>query len=325
MSCAAARAALAAEPDGRRGDRTVRRHVRMCASCRAYKRALRGDARALRGLVPDPTVPVASGGAFFSGLIAKGALIGGSVAQVTAVCAVSVCAVGGIVLVAPHLGRPPVVRPGSSSATAVHAVTAPHQRRAASPGIKRATVALPAVSMAAAHALVLDQPRTRAGAFGGTAQRGRRSPRTRRGRHGRGSPGGFGRTAAQSAGGYKVGVWSAPPRHGNHPDGYTQGEPAGRGNGQSTSDWRASNPGGGHGDGGQDGNDGPLTGHLSVGVENGRAASIPSVGGQDEQGNGVVDGERIGRSGGRPGTWSGGTDGSSGARRDLSGIGNQPG
>ena len=67
MTCAAARAALAAEPDGRRRDRTVRRHVRMCASCRAYKRALRGDARALRGLAPDPTVPVASGGALFSG------------------------------------------------------------------------------------------------------------------------------------------------------------------------------------------------------------------------------------------------------------------
>ena len=325
MTCAAARAALAAEPDGRRCDRTVRRHVRMCASCRAYKRALRGDARALRGLAPDPTVPVASGGALFSGLVAKGALIGGSVAQVTAACAVSVCAVGGFVLVAPHSGRPLMRRAVTSNATAVRAVAAPHHHSRSSLTLQQAAVALPIVSADAVRALPASQPRTRGGTFGGTAQRGRRSPRTRRGRHGRGSPGGFGRTAAQSAGGYTVGVWSGAPRHGNYPDGHTQGEPAGQGDGQSGSDWRASNPRGGHGDGGQGGNDGPSTGHLSVGAQNGRAASIPSVGGQDDQGNGVADGARIGWSGGRPGGWSGGTGQSGGARRDLAGIGNQPG
>ena len=51
LPCSAARAAIAAEPDGRRHDKTVRRHVRGCASCRAYRHALRGDARALRGIV----------------------------------------------------------------------------------------------------------------------------------------------------------------------------------------------------------------------------------------------------------------------------------
>jgi hypothetical protein len=101
----------------------------MCASCRAYKRALRGDARALRGLAPDPTVPAASGGALFSGLVAKGALVGGSVAQVTAACAVSVCAVGGLVLVAPHSGRPLMSGAANSSAAAVRVAEPHHQPR----------------------------------------------------------------------------------------------------------------------------------------------------------------------------------------------------
>ena len=127
MSCAAARAALAAEPDGRRRDRTVRRHVRMCPSCRAYKRALRGDARALRALSPDPAVSVASGGALFGGLAAKGALIGGTVAQVTAACAVSVCAIGGIVLAAPHSGQLAVGGVRASRGAAAH-VAGAHRR-----------------------------------------------------------------------------------------------------------------------------------------------------------------------------------------------------
>jgi RNA polymerase sigma factor (sigma-70 family) len=102
MPCASAREALAAEPDGRRHNRTVRRHVRSCASCRAYRAALRGDARALRGLQPFPVGGLASGGAVVGGLAAKGALLGGTLTQVTAACAVSVCAVGGLVLLSPH-------------------------------------------------------------------------------------------------------------------------------------------------------------------------------------------------------------------------------
>jgi RNA polymerase sigma factor (sigma-70 family) len=102
LSCAAARAALAAEPDGSRAEKTVRRHVRGCPPCRAYRQALRKDAKALRGILPGPASGVAGGGAIFGGLAAKGALLGGAVSQVTAACAVSVCAVGGVVLLYPQ-------------------------------------------------------------------------------------------------------------------------------------------------------------------------------------------------------------------------------
>jgi RNA polymerase sigma factor (sigma-70 family) len=114
LPCAAARAAIAAEPDGRRHDRTVRRHVRSCASCRAYRAALRDDARALRGLVPVQAGG-AAGGSAVVGLAAKGALLGTAATQVTAACAVSVCAVGGIALLAPALATRHPVR-----ATAAH-------------------------------------------------------------------------------------------------------------------------------------------------------------------------------------------------------------
>jgi len=132
MSCASARAALAAEPDGRRHDRTVRWHVRTCASCRAYKRALRDDARALRSLAPGPTVPIAGGGAMFGGLAAKGVLIGGVATQVTAACAVSVCAVGGIVLLAPHPGPPRAIGPGTPRGAVVRLVGARARPRSSS-------------------------------------------------------------------------------------------------------------------------------------------------------------------------------------------------
>jgi RNA polymerase sigma factor (sigma-70 family) len=102
LSCASAREALAAEPNGSTHNKTVRRHVRGCAPCRAYKQALRSDARALRGILPGaPVGGVAGGGAIFGGLAAKGALVGGAVTQMTAACAVSVCAVGGAVLLYP--------------------------------------------------------------------------------------------------------------------------------------------------------------------------------------------------------------------------------
>jgi RNA polymerase sigma factor (sigma-70 family) len=111
LPCAAAREAIAAEPDGRRHDKAVRRHVRGCAACRSYRHALRDDARALKGLVALPAGGFAGGSAVVGGLAAKGALLGTAVTQVTAACAVSVCAVGGIVLLSPgtadhdHAGR----------------------------------------------------------------------------------------------------------------------------------------------------------------------------------------------------------------------------
>jgi RNA polymerase sigma factor (sigma-70 family) len=308
MSCAVARAALAAEPDGRRGDRTVRRHVRMCASCRAYKKALRGDARALRGLVPDATLPVGGGGALFSGLAAKGALIGGSVAQVTAACAVSVCAVGGIVLVAPHSGRPLMSRAASSSTTAARVLAAPHHRRRSSPAEPRPTVALPVVSMGAARALGADQPRTRPGTIGGSARTSHRSPRTRAGQRGRGWPAGSDQLAAPGTLSDTAERWSGAPRHGGHPDGHTQGDAAGDGDGRSGSERRVSNPGGGRG--------GASIGDRSDSAWSRQAAVLPSVAGRDNRGTSVAHGARIGWSGDGSDGRSGGS-GRSGGGREL--------
>jgi RNA polymerase sigma factor (sigma-70 family) len=104
LPCAAARDAIAAEPDGRRHDKTVRRHIRGCSACRSYRHALRDDARALRGIVGAAPAGGLAGGGAVVGLAAKGALLGGAVTQLTAACAVSVCAVGGIVLLSPGLG-----------------------------------------------------------------------------------------------------------------------------------------------------------------------------------------------------------------------------
>jgi len=118
LPCATAQAAIAAEPDGRLGDGTVRRHVRGCAACRSYRAALRRDARALRSILPVPAGGVAGGGMLAGGLAAaKGALVGVGITQATAACAASICAVGGLVLLAPP----------------VHPLGAPAQRRAASP------------------------------------------------------------------------------------------------------------------------------------------------------------------------------------------------
>ncbi len=121
LSCATARAALATEPDGRPRDKTVRRHIRGCASCRSYQRALRADSRALRGVVPTGSSGFAGGGALVGGLAAKGAVAGGVLTQLTAACAVSVCAVGGIVLLAPHAhmhGPVPVRGPAAPARSA---------------------------------------------------------------------------------------------------------------------------------------------------------------------------------------------------------------
>jgi RNA polymerase sigma factor (sigma-70 family) len=154
LPCAAARAAIAAEPDGRRHDRTLRRHVRGCASCRAYRAALRGDARALRGLIPVQAGGAASGSAVV-GLAAKGALLGTAATQVTAACAVSVCAVGGIALLAPAPASHDPLRGGATHHTA--------ERRASS------------VSGRSDRSLVLSPPRFSPGG-GAIATGGHSSP-----------------------------------------------------------------------------------------------------------------------------------------------------
>jgi hypothetical protein len=122
LPCAAARMAIATEPDGRRHNRTIRRHLRGCASCRAYRKALRGDARALRAIAPVDVGGVAGSGVLATGLAAKAGLVGIGLTQVTAACAVSVCAVGGIVFLYPRH------RVAVAPATARHARVAPRRR-----------------------------------------------------------------------------------------------------------------------------------------------------------------------------------------------------
>ena len=118
LPCATVRAALASEADGRRRPKEVRRHLRTCPSCRAYRRSLRADARALRAIMPVQSGAFAGGTAVAGGLATKGVLVGTAMTQLTAACMVSVSAVGGIVLlgaaghshraapVAPHAVQP---------------------------------------------------------------------------------------------------------------------------------------------------------------------------------------------------------------------------
>jgi RNA polymerase sigma factor (sigma-70 family) len=116
LSCASARSTIAAEPDGRRYDKTVRRHLRTCASCRSYRDALRDDAKALRAGLPLQAGGVAAGTGISAGPLAaaKGAMVGYSLTQAAAACAASACAVGavgGIVLIGPvhRFGIPPIL------------------------------------------------------------------------------------------------------------------------------------------------------------------------------------------------------------------------
>lgn len=128
LPCATARACIETEPDGRRYDKTVRRHLRGCASCRAYRIALRGDAKALRAALPLQTSGAIGPG---SGLTAgglsagKAALLGAGMSQVAAACAASVCAVGtvgGVVLINPfhHLTTDNYVKPAALAAAKPH-------------------------------------------------------------------------------------------------------------------------------------------------------------------------------------------------------------
>jgi RNA polymerase sigma factor (sigma-70 family) len=98
MPCASARLAIEAEPDGRRHDKTVRRHLRTCPSCRSYRDALRNDAKALRALAPAQAGGIAGGGLAAGGVLTalKAALFGAGVTGVAASCAASVCAVGAV-------------------------------------------------------------------------------------------------------------------------------------------------------------------------------------------------------------------------------------
>jgi RNA polymerase sigma factor (sigma-70 family) len=289
LSCAAARAALAAEPDGRRGDRTVRRHVRMCPSCRAYKRALRGDARALRGIVPDPAVPVASGGAVFGGLAAKGALIGGTVAQMTAACAVSVCAIGGVVLVAPHSHLPLIGRAGTSTSSAPRVAPARHHRRP-SPAVARTGTAgvLPIVVSAESPRAVASPRAAATGRVGSRAHRlaGSRSDRhrwTRSTQNTTGLSGGQDPAAAQPAWGHPG---DAAPQHGERASGW--GGQANEARSGHVASVNGSSPG-----------------------WNARSTGAASSGEQDGRPNGPTGGTRNGRSGGK--RWSGDADDGSGA------------
>jgi RNA polymerase sigma factor (sigma-70 family) len=141
LPCATARSCIETEPDGRRYDKTIRRHLRGCSSCRSYRTALRGDAKALRAALPLQTGAFGggAGGGLATGALSasKAALVGAGMTQIAATCAASVCAVGtvgGMVLIAPvhqlladHLAKPAamgVAKPHhhhvSHAAAAVH-------------------------------------------------------------------------------------------------------------------------------------------------------------------------------------------------------------
>ncbi len=112
LPCTVARTAIETEPDGRRYDKTVRRHLRMCKPCNQYRTRLRGDAQALRSALPSQaggvigTGTVIGGGGITTGVFtaAKASMAGMALTQVAATCAASVCAVGavgGIVILHP--------------------------------------------------------------------------------------------------------------------------------------------------------------------------------------------------------------------------------
>jgi RNA polymerase sigma factor (sigma-70 family) len=130
LPCTTARSAIAAEPDGRRYDKTIRRHLRSCASCRAYRSALRDDAKVLRAALPLQTGTVATGG-ISTGMLtaAKGTLVGYGITQAATTCAASACAVGaigGMVLVTPvHKLGLPLIGPARSAPAPAHISSRP--------------------------------------------------------------------------------------------------------------------------------------------------------------------------------------------------------
>ena len=157
LSCATARNTIAAEPDGRRYDKTIRRHLRGCASCRGYRDALRDDAKALRAALPIQAGTVATG-TLSSGMLsaAKGSLLGYGLTQAATTCAASACAVGaigGMVFVAPvhKLGLAPIL-PAKSAPAHKHAAVKASSEHAAVPvthaaiTVSHSTVSAPADS-----------------------------------------------------------------------------------------------------------------------------------------------------------------------------------
>ena len=184
LPCTTARSAIAAEPDGRRYDKTIRRHLRSCASCRAYRSALRDDAKVLRAALPLQTGTVATGG-ISTGMLtaAKGTLVGYGITQAATTCAASACAVGaigGMVLVTPvhKLGLPLIGQPRSAPAPAHiarpvdrHRVVLRHTAVASS-GAAAQPVKKAGKVAATGHAIKLSHART--GAAAGTIHRHRR-------------------------------------------------------------------------------------------------------------------------------------------------------
>ncbi len=171
LPCATARAAIASEPDGRRHDKTIRRHLRSCASCRSYRGALRDDAKALRAALPLPAGSVATGG-ISTGMLtaAKGTLIGYGLTQAATTCAAAACgvgAIGGMVFVTPihKLGLPPIIAPTKVAPAHKHAAVkiAPKTRHTVALPVHESTPAIaPTVTHAivptASHALTASRP-----------------------------------------------------------------------------------------------------------------------------------------------------------------------
>jgi len=171
LPCATARAAIASEPDGRRHDKTIRRHLRSCASCRSYRGALRDDAKALRAALPLPAGSVATGG-ISTGMLtaAKGTLIGYGLTQAATTCAAAACgvgAIGGMVFVTPihKLGLPPIIAAAKVAPAHKHAVvkSAPKSRHTVVLPVHESTPAIAptvtrAIAPAVTHTLTASRP-----------------------------------------------------------------------------------------------------------------------------------------------------------------------
>jgi RNA polymerase sigma factor (sigma-70 family) len=147
LSCATARDTISAEPDGRRYDKTIRRHLRGCASCRGYRDALRDDAKALRAALPIQAGTVATGSLSSGGMFsaAKGSLLGYGLTQAATTCAASACAVGaigGMVFVAPvhRLGLQPILPSAKSAGVHRHAAVKAPSHSTAVPGVSHAAI-----------------------------------------------------------------------------------------------------------------------------------------------------------------------------------------
>ncbi|HEX4009018.1 MAG TPA: sigma-70 family RNA polymerase sigma factor [Solirubrobacteraceae bacterium] len=305
LPCSSVRATLAAEADGRRRDKTVRRHMRGCPSCQAYREALRTDAQALRALAPPvPTAGLAGGGAAV-GLVAKGALAGGALSQVGAVCAASICSVGGFVLLAPQ----PFHRLIRGSAAAVHA-TSHHAARGGRGGAGRGSAAGVASTSTGADG---------AGSWtaGSASLAGLAVRRTVRGAVEPAATLRFAYETSRRRGG--AGTRVRPPRPSGH-GGSSAGPAAGRGDGAgppATGGWNGNGGNGvggggrGSGSGGHDGSGGRVWhgGDQSAGGrsgDGGAGGSRGSAGGSGGSGRGSA--------GDGSGGWHG-SDGASGAGR----------